>query len=518
MVTILRPHRLALALSAIVALPGASFALDRQGCAALSVQPYPDLDLSTVEFLTGASQDGTPLPDHCRVVGHLERRIGEDGKPYATGFELRLPADWNERFYFQGGGGVDGSIRPAIGVNTVGHPPALTLGFAVVSTDAGHDHGDRSDTSFGLEPKARVDWGYNAIDITSTVAKSMIQAAYGTWPRHSYFVGSSNGGRQGLVAALRHPNQFDGIIAQNPIREQTRGHVASAWSLRVLSDRAPQNAEGKPVFTRFFDAADNALLVKEIQLQCDALDGLEDGIVDSAKLCLPDFSVLLCQSPQTGNCLSQDQIDAFTLIHEGPMDAAGRELYAPFAYDAGSDFMGWHIGDAPDFPNNGRKARNSSMHEVFREPPAPNFDPYQFDFESDPDAMRAASQFTDATSNDLDAFKGSGGKILIFHGMGDSGVSAIDTTRWFDTVHDRYGRHTSDFARLYLLTGVQHDRTGIGPHVFPGLEMLMTWVEQGQPPDGQFVTGGEPARERPLCSYPTYVVWDTETEMWKCEK
>ena len=315
---------------------------------------------------------------------------------------------------------------------------------------------------------------------------------------------------------MKHPNQFDGILSMNPIKQQTRGHVAGAWSVKVLADRAPKDDNGKPIFTRFFDAEDFALLAGEITTQCDGLDGLEDGVVDTARLCTPDFSALLCAEGAGEGCLSRDQIDAFTLIHEGPFNSAGDELYAPFAYDAGSDFMGWHIGDATEFPNNGRKARNTSMYNVFRDPPRHDFDKYEFDFDVDPAFMDAASQFTDATSADLDAFKGAGGKLLVFHGMGDTGISAIDTTRWFETVRDRYDGDTDDFARLYLLTGVQHGRTGPGPHVFAGLDMLMAWVEEGQAPDGQMVSGGEPARERPLCAYPTYVTWNASGESWSC--
>lgn len=512
----MRMLSVALITAATALASAASAEMTEDTCSALAKFAYPDLRIEVAEFLSGATIDETALPDHCRVEGYLEERVGSDGKRYATGFELRMPAAWNERFYFQGGGGVDGSIRPAVGVNTIGHPPALTLGFAVVSTDAGHNLGSRSDTSFGLEPKARVDWGYNAIDITATVAKALLQSAYGTWPRYSYFVGNSNGGRQGLVFALKHPNQFDGILSQNPIRQQTRGHVAGAWSVRVLSERAPKDAAGKPIFARFFDDADFALLTREIIAQCDNLDGLKDRVVDSARLCAPDFSALLCTDGAAEECLSQSQIEAFTMIHEGPVNSAGAELYAPFAYDAGSDFMGWHIGDAIEFPNNGRKARNTSMHNVFREPPDPEFDVYNFDFDRDPAFMNAASQFTDVASNDLDAFKGAGGKLMVFHGMGDSGISAQDTTHWFETVRERYGRESESFARLFLLTGVRHDRTGPGPHIFPGLEMLMAWVEQGVEPDNRSITGGDPSRERPLCAYPRYVTWDSADKAWGC--
>ncbi len=155
----------ALITAATALASAASAEMTEDTCSALAEFAYPDLRIEVAEFLSGAKIDDTAMPDHCRVVGYLEERVGSDGKHYATGFELRTPVAWNDRFYFQGGGGTDGSIRPAVGGNTIGHPPALTLGFAVVSTDAGHNLGDRADTSFGFEPKARVDWGYIAIDV-----------------------------------------------------------------------------------------------------------------------------------------------------------------------------------------------------------------------------------------------------------------------------------------------------------------------------------------------------------------
>ena len=508
------------ALAAALGLIGTSAQAQQnpENCSAIADMTYPDLRIASVEYLDKAEVEGVALPPHCLVSGFLEERTGSDGKPYATGFELRIPADWNKRLFFQGGGGTDGSVQPAYGTNTIGQPPALTLGFAVVSTDAGHSAGGRSDTTFGFEPKARVDWGYNSVDIVATAAKAILQKATGSYPAYSYFVGNSNGGRQGLMAAMRYPNQFDGILASNPIKQQTKGHVAGAWSVHVLSAVAPKDEQGRPIFSKFYSDADFDLLAGEITRQCDKLDGLEDGIVDSARLCAVDFTPLLCTGDKSDSCLTQDQITAFEQIHKGPFNAAGEELYAPFAYDAGADFMGWHVGEAETFPNTGRKARNTSMHNVFRDPPQADFDVYAFDFERDPPLMNAASQFTDAKSSDLDAFKYAGGKLMVFHGMGDSGISAIDTTRWYETVMQRYGdTEAANFARLYLLTGVQHGRTGPGPHEYQGLDALMAWVEEGNAPEAMTVSGGEPARTRPLCAYPAYVTWDAARNDWGCQ-
>ncbi len=84
-------------------------------------------------------QGDRPLPAHCLVKGKLNERQGRDGRPYAIGFEMRLPVDWNGRFYYQGNGGLDGAVQPALGA--LGGGPltgALMQGFAVLSSDAGH--------------------------------------------------------------------------------------------------------------------------------------------------------------------------------------------------------------------------------------------------------------------------------------------------------------------------------------------------------------------------------------------
>ena len=81
------------------------------------------------------------LPDHCVVKGKMNERTGPiDGKPYAIGFEMRLPTNWNGRFLYQANGGIDGSVVPAYGTDLGGGPKSngLIRGFAVISSDAGH--------------------------------------------------------------------------------------------------------------------------------------------------------------------------------------------------------------------------------------------------------------------------------------------------------------------------------------------------------------------------------------------
>ncbi len=148
-------------------------------------------------------QGGTPIAAHCLVQGRMHARQGSDGRAYAIAFEMRLPREWNGRFYYQGNGGLDGNVQPALGA--LGGGPltgALAQGFAVISSDAGHTGAQTP--YFGLEPQARLDYGYQAVAKLTPMAKALIRTAYGKGPDRSYIGGCSNGGRHAMVAAARH--------------------------------------------------------------------------------------------------------------------------------------------------------------------------------------------------------------------------------------------------------------------------------------------------------------------------
>ena len=124
---------------------------------------------------------GRALPAHCLVRGAMHERKGGDGRDYAIAFEMRLPLAWNGRFYYQGNGGLDGAVVPALGA--LGGGPltgALAQGFAVISSDAGHT-GPQT-PFFGLEAQARLDYGYQAVAKLTPMAKALIAAAYGRGP------------------------------------------------------------------------------------------------------------------------------------------------------------------------------------------------------------------------------------------------------------------------------------------------------------------------------------------------
>ena len=137
-------------------------------CAALAFGKVAGLPTLSATYDSGSNTQSA----HCVVRGSAAPRTGADGKPYETRFELRLPTAWSGRFLYQGGGGNDGIVAPAVGRNTGSFPETgLQRGFAVVTTDAGHQG---PTPEFGLDSIARVDHAYAAHERTATIAFSIV--------------------------------------------------------------------------------------------------------------------------------------------------------------------------------------------------------------------------------------------------------------------------------------------------------------------------------------------------------
>ncbi len=165
-----------------------------QSCATLaSSLALPDTRITSAEQVPAGpiTVQGvtTQAPAHCLVKGKMKERTGPvDGASYAIGFEMRLPVEWNGRFLHQANGGLDGSVVTALGSVSGAAPvaPGLVQGFAVLSSDAGHG---APTPFFGVDPQARLDYGYQAVGTLTPMAKNLIKSAYGKAPDRSYLAG-----------------------------------------------------------------------------------------------------------------------------------------------------------------------------------------------------------------------------------------------------------------------------------------------------------------------------------------
>lgn len=459
---------------------------------------------------------GPTLVAHCKLTGRMNPRTGADGKPYHIGFELRLPREWNGRFLYQGGGGNDGVLRPAVGPQAApGY--ALNRGFAVVTTDAGHQG---PDASFGFDPIARVDNAYHAHDRVAVTAKEIVRRFYAKPPERSYFIGCSGGGRQGMMFTQRFPSYFDGVIAMAPAMRVSKGAtIAAAWDTQALAAIAPQSADRKPIVSQALSDGDLALLRKGILDACDAQDGVADGLVSNPAACRFDPRNLMCSSnAKAPDCLSPMQVGALKKMFAGPTDSAGRKLYFTWPWDPGighpqNDWRNWKLGTSPTAAPNSRHVvlMQDALQGYFVTPPDRSLTVFNFDFDRDPARLDAhAWMFNTADDVDLAGFRARNGKLLFAHGLADPIFSPDEMVDYYQRLSARHGAATADFSRLFLIPGMAHCQGGAATDSWDGLGALVDWVEKGQAPQRIIATGTAvfPGRSRPLCPYPAYAHHD----------
>lgn len=491
---------------------------------------FPNTRITAAETVASGTLTvaGKPIAEHCRVTGRMHERVSTvDGQNYAVGFEMRLPRDWNGRFFYQANGGLDGVVSTAVGA--LGGGPlgnALQMGFAVLSSDAGH--AGSMGPLFGLDPQARLDYGYQAVGKLTPMARSALQTAYGKGPDRSYLGGCSNGGRHAMVAASRYADQYDGIIAGNPGTRLPLAAIANIAGAQGYAKLATTTQDLGTGFTQ----AERRLVSQAVLARCDALDGATDGMVQAGAACQARFDlardVPTCGGARDGSCLSAEQKSTIAGLFKGAATSGGSRIYSSFPYDAGLDTAGW----AGWKFSNPVTRDSGAVAFIWQTPPesAASFNDAQFALNGSVDSMLAKVQATNGTFTEsglslmmppdygkLPVLRNRGAKLMVYHGTADPIFSSDDTVQWYDTLRRNHG-DAADFARLYLVPGMNHCSGGPATEQFDMLSSLVAWVEKGQAPDrviasarGPGNAGGvnadlpatwSPTRTRPLCPHP----------------
>ena len=544
----------ALASSSIAQMSAAEPAMI-QHCESL-VSDFSFENTALTEVSVVAAEEGNP--EYCLVMGAMNQRTSEvDGNDYAILFEMRLPTDWNGRFYYQGNGGTDGIVASAEGGRIGSAVTALQRGFAVISSDAGHT--GRS-TAFGMDPQARLDYGYQAVGTLTPMAKVLIETAYGKGPDYSYIGGSSNGGRHAMVAAYRYADHYDGFMALAPGFNLPRAAVAQLWAAQLWAEVAtdlslPVQENRRTVpdsgFNTAFTSAERAVVSDAILAQCDGLDGLDDGMVLDIFGCQDAFNPLedvpICSAERDGSCLSSKQIDIMATVFAGASTSNGEHFYSSFVYDPGIRQQQWADWEFLYSVNDQRDAVAYAF--IFSTPPTPlarDADTLDFALNLDIDEAVAAIFATDdvytessmefmtpPNPSNLNSLRDNGGKLLVVHGASDSIFSMQDTVNWYGQLDYDNGGNAEEFARLFLVPGMGHSRGGPATDQFESLMTLVNWVENGEAPDymianvqgnNSYVTdqGWSPERSRPLCMYPMVAMYtggdEESADSFSCER
>jgi hypothetical protein len=459
---------------------------------------------SMAPWMAGDPNFYKELPSFCRVTATSKPTPDSDIK-----IEVWLPSTgWNGKFRGQGNGGFAGEIDyRMLGL-------AVSQGYASAATDTGHA-AEGGDATWALgHPEKIIDFAYRAIHEMTTVGKATAKAFYGDSAQHSYFASCSNGGRQALMEAQRYPEDYDGILAGAPANYWTHLLSAALWNAQAsTSDPAS-----------YIPASKIPTIAKAVNEACDAKDGVTDGVLNDPRQCHFDPAALLCKAADSDACLTQSQITALKKLYQGPRDAKGQQIfpgYEPGGEQGGGGWSLWITGPAPGkallFVFGG-----GFFSDMVYEKPDWDYKKANLD-ESVAAADKKFAAVLNATETNLKPFESRGGKLIIYHGWNDSGISPLNSINYYESVESKMGKQDADsFVRLFMVPGMQHCGGGPGPDVFGAAGFsspndaqhnmylaLEQWVEKGAAPSTVIATkeansgsAGGVKVTRPLCQYP----------------
>ncbi|KAI5859616.1 tannase-domain-containing protein [Durotheca rogersii] len=490
----------------------------------------------------------TNLPELCAVIVAVASSATSTYR-----FGLFLPTEWSGRLLTVGNGGFGG------GINWLDMGAGVQLGFAAASTDTGHSS-TTGDARWAFNnSEARADWGYRAIHGTVSIGKTLVAAYYDRAADRSYYSGCSTGGRQGLKEVQISPESFDGALVGAPAWYTS--HL-NTWVCRIATYNWPADDP------KHIDWRTLAPLAAEIVRQCDAGDGVADGIISAPEQCDVDFDALRCADESTSSsssnssasapfatssyCLSDAQIGTLRNVYAGYVVADTGETVAP-GFLPGSEQQLYAVLNYSDASPYGL---GYVRYFVLDDPTFT-----LADYTDDVLRLAAARDPGNATADayDLSAFRDRGGKLLLYQGAADGLVPATTARQYYErAVAATSGGDVAaarGFFRRLDVPGMQHcglsavgapwalggaSQAGmLGPAAasVPGfadaahdaLLALVAWVERGVPVDSVVATAWrnatDPAsgvlRQRPVCAHPQVARWDgvgavDDAASWRC--
>jgi hypothetical protein len=157
-------------------------------------------------------------PAYCKVLGAIAP-IDPAAPPIR--FQVNLPTEWNGSSVQFGGGGFNGVLITGLGLPPLApadRPSPLGRGFVTYGTDSGHQNAPGVPLqAFALNDEALTNFAYASYKKMRDVAVALMQRRYGRPPAKLYYVGFSEGGREGLTMAQRFPADYDGIFSGVPV-------------------------------------------------------------------------------------------------------------------------------------------------------------------------------------------------------------------------------------------------------------------------------------------------------------
>ena len=493
------------------------------------------------------------MPAYAIVEGSI---FPVDPNGWPINFRVLLPASWSRRAMQAGGGGMNGSITVREGKN-----PMINEGFVMYGSDSGHQGGmggrgtvlasgpaGAKPDDWALNEEAIRNLGYMQMKKTHDATMVIIERIYGELPRFNYYIGGSQGGREGLMVAQRYAADYNGIISDVPI---------VSFSTLMLAPELIRIQE-KPLVNWVTPAKANAIRAEFLR-QCDKLDGLSDGIINNYMVSRAIFDVTdgsgpsdpwaALREPNKKNALPEDNTTSARLTNEQIKTL--EFVYSPYKFPSPlangvKSFGMWLPTTDPEsfgtitpirYKGQEGAGENAPVHSSLGVLGVTGFlmqnlsaNPLDY---TEGTAMnerrKQISEWLDATNPDLSAFYKHGGKIILTVGTQDFIASSGAQLDYYQSLINKMGQKKLDkFARLYVvpqaghgLSGKSYKMNGDGetvevknipsPNSNDKMDMIISWVEEGRAPAKTLVINSEgrigvkpEGKGYLLCSYPNY--------------
>jgi len=502
------PHQLRLGLVPLVVLGAYGVA---PGALAASCESLKGLGLPHAKVTAAVAIPASgAVPSYCSVTAHSHPSADSN-----IIIGVALPdSHWNGKYLQLGNGGYAGEVPNLTG--------GVVAGYATAGTDDGHQDPNGLDASWALgHPQKIIDFGYRALKETTDTAKAVIDAFYDDTPRLSYFMGCSDGGREALQEAQRYPGDWNGIVVGAPANYWTHLFSGFVYNQQLLTD--------VPILPAKLPAIE-----AEALKQCDAADGVVDGVNGNPARCQFQPEQMHCKGQETDQCLTVPQIKTLRHIMAGPRDPRDHSTIFPgYQLNAVADpsVYPWIFYDGSNPTLQAAFGDQFYINMVFDDP---NWDYMTLNRTTDVDYADAKlAGILNSTDPDLSELNRRGVKVVHYHGWEDNAISPKNSINYYNSVvaYPRGGQkpvRKDTFYRLFLAPGVSHCGGGPGANSFDALGALVDWVEGGQAPERIVATkyvNDDPSQgvkfTRPLCPYPKVAVWngkgdDTDAVNFDC--
>lgn len=439
--------------------------------------------------------------DYCSVRGKI-LPVHQDSWPIC--FQVNLPVKWNGKAIQYGGGGFDGFLVDAVGPysgEVLDQLPPVERGYVTFGSDGGHQ-GTGWDSRFSLDEEALHNFACESVKKTKDAAVTLMKRFYQKEPDRVYFIGGSNGGREGLKAIQKYPEDYDGLICQFPVLN---------WIGKAIVESRHGDFQQDGGIDYYIGREQYLTVQKIITEYWDELDGVKDGVISNWQVAEEKKGEILGKlqkilTPKQMETLwefEKKQILPYPLSN-GVETVYGYNIFSGTAMVDGISSL---LNVDPAKRDGAMVEFGDAVirYQIMRDE---SFEPSHFDVEAYREQVLLASNLLDATDPALDRFYHKGGKILLTHGTSDQVVAMRNTIAYYERLKEYFGKEKLDtFVRFYIVPGYGH---GFGEIFTMGcdlLEALDNWVERGNAPDELFMTDqveGHGKRTRPLYPYPYY--------------